>query len=100
MKLLLAVTRGLILDTAMRRRAMGGCVLAACAMTFAGSSFLARFLADNLRVFILFWLVCGWLTVTAVLLAIYDLLLLRARARIERKKLRGEIFGDDKDAHD
>ena len=43
--------------------------------------------------FILFWLACGWITVTTLLLALLDLLLLRAAARQSRKALRDQVDG-------
>jgi uncharacterized membrane protein SirB2 len=41
--------------------------------------------------FIFFWLACGWITFTTLLLALLDLLLLRAGARRARKALREEV---------
>ena len=41
--------------------------------------------------FIFFWLICAWLTITAMLLALFDLLMLRAGARKERRALRDEM---------
>ena len=41
--------------------------------------------------FIFFWVSCGWITVTALLLALLDVLLLRTEARRRRKRLRDEI---------
>ena len=44
--------------------------------------------------FILFWFACGWITVTALLLALLDLLLLRAQTRRIRRDLRHKISED------
>ena len=41
--------------------------------------------------FIFFWFICGWITLTALLLALLDVLLLRTEARRRRKRLRDEI---------
>ena len=42
--------------------------------------------------FILYWLVCAWETVLVLLLALFDLLLVRAQTRAARKLL-SEQFG-------
>ena len=57
-------------------------------MLFCGATFLAPVLDPKTRPgwFIFYWLACAWVTVTAVLLAIFDLLLVRAQAR--RRKAR------------
>ena len=41
--------------------------------------------------FISFWLICAWLTITAMLLALFDLLMLRADARRARRELHEEM---------
>ena len=41
--------------------------------------------------FIFFWVSCGWITLTALLLALLDVLLLRTEARRRRKRLGDEI---------
>ena len=93
MKLVFAIAKGVIRDATMRRKVMGGCVLAACAMVLAGSTFLAQPLRDSPWLFLIFWAACAWVTVTSILLAIFDLLVVRAAARHERERLRKEVFG-------
>ena len=44
-------------------------------------------LRANLWVFAAYWLLCGFLTLLAVLLAIYDLLMLRLLARRVQREL-------------
>ncbi len=39
--------------------------------------------------FILYWFACAWLTVLALLLALFDVLIVRAQARVARKVLGG-----------
>ncbi|MEY2547647.1 MAG: hypothetical protein QOD64_229 [Verrucomicrobiota bacterium] len=41
--------------------------------------------------FILFWLACAWETMLVILLALYDLLLMRAQEREARNALREEM---------
>jgi hypothetical protein len=39
----------------------------------------------------LYWLVCAWLTLTAILLALFDILVVRAQARKAEKLLHGQM---------
>ena len=82
-------TRGLVRDQTMRRKAMFWTVIVAVVMLFCGATFLAPLLDPNIRPgwFILYWLGCAWVTVTVVLLAIFDLLSVRVRARDEKRAL-------------
>jgi hypothetical protein len=41
--------------------------------------------------FVFYWLACAWVTVTAVLLAVFDLLLGRVQAREEKRALAKEM---------
>src|SRR6185312_12555169 len=79
--------RGLVRDQTMRRKAMFWTMLLAVLMLFCGATFLAPMLDAHLHPgrFILYWLACAWVTITAVLLAIFDLLLVRAQARVVRR---------------
>ena len=90
LRMILLMTRGIILDPRTRRWAMFILLLAALLMLFAGSTFLSGSI-DTPWSFILYWGACGWLTLGALLLALWDLLLLRAAARHERRKLEKEI---------
>jgi protein-S-isoprenylcysteine O-methyltransferase Ste14 len=58
-------------------------------MLFCGATFLASWLDPKVRPgwFLVYWLACAWVTVTVVLLAIFDLLVVRTRARSERRDL-------------
>lgn len=91
LKLVTLMTRGIILEMRSRRWAMFILLLAAMLMLFAGSTFLAGTLDSPFR-FLLYWGACAWLTLGAMLLAFWDLLVVRAAARAERRKLeRGMI---------
>ena len=81
-------TRGLIFDQHLRRQTMFYVVLAAMLMAFAGDVFFGDWLRVQLVRFVVWWLACGWLTILAALLAIYDLLLLRVQHRLARRELR------------
>jgi len=82
-------TRGLLRDQNTRRKTMFIVVVAALLLLFAGSTFLAPLLDAHLRPgwFIFYWLVCAWVTVTAALLAVFDLLIVRAEGRAEKSTL-------------
>jgi hypothetical protein len=87
-------TRGLIRDQNTRRKAM--LLLLALALLLLISGFTLLQPALNPREHpwrvILFWIVCIWLTFTALLLALFDLLVLRLQARRTERALR-EKFG-------
>jgi len=80
----------------MRRKAMFCTVIVAVVMLFCGATFLAPLLDPKTRPgwFILYWLACAWVTVTVVLLAIFDLLLMRVQVRDD-----GRGFTVDPGAH-
>jgi hypothetical protein len=82
--------RGLIRDQTMRRWVMFITLLVAMLMLFGGSTFLEPLLAPHEHPgrFILFWLVCAWFTLTAVGLALFDLLMVRAQSRAAKRELR------------
>jgi hypothetical protein len=94
-KFILLITKGLIRDAAMRRKIMGGCVLAAFAMVLCGTTFLAGLLSEQPRFFLVFWTACAWVTLLAVLMALYDMLMLRAEARHAQEQLKKKILGDE-----
>ena len=95
-------TRGLLRDQAMRRKTMFWTVIVALVMLFCGATFLAPILDPKTRPgwFTFYWLACAWVTVTVVLLAIFDLLLVRVQARDEKRALarRTEEARQSKDA--
>lgn len=87
------VTRGLLRHPGTRRKAMAVLLLVALTMIGLGLFGLGSWLEphDHVVRFVLFWFACGWITLTAVLLALLDLLLLRAEARQARKRLQDEL---------
>jgi Na+/melibiose symporter-like transporter len=85
--------RGLIRDQTTRRWAMFFTLSAAMLMLFLGTTFLQPLLSphEHPAWFILFWLACAWLTLTALLLAFFDLLLVRAQTRAAKRELREKL---------
>ena len=86
-------TRGLIRDPNARRKTMFVVVLAALVLLFSGSTFLESALnpREHPIWFILFWLLCAWLALTAMLLAVFDMLMVRAAARKAERILRSQL---------
>lgn len=67
---------------------------AAVLMIVLGSTIADEWLAAHLLAFFAFWGVCGWLTVTALLLAVFDLLIIRVQARAARNAFRSDLKGE------
>jgi hypothetical protein len=86
-------TRGVLRDAKMRRRTMAVLLALASAMLAVGLFASGQWLDphEHPARFLLFWFACGWLTITAVLLAFLDMLIVRGAARRERKTLRERI---------
>jgi len=90
-------TRGLIRDERIRRWTMAILLLVALGMMAIGLSGLQPWLEprEHPARFLLFWAICGWFTLTALLLALLDLLMLRARNRQARRAMREELEKPD-----
>ena len=86
-------TRGLVRDQNTRRKTMFSLLVVALVLLFAGSTFLQPLLNPHEHPiwFMLFWFVCGWLTLTAMLLAAFDLLRVRLDARRAARMLQGKL---------
>ena len=82
-------TRGLLRDERARRKTMAVSLLIAVAMLVAGLTVLRPWLnpQEHPWRFIFFWFACGWETLLVLLLALLDLLLVRAQARAARKAI-------------
>ena len=87
-------TRGVIRDQTTRRKAMLFLLTLALLLLIAGFTFLRPALNPREHPWrvILFWIICIWLTFTALLLALFDLLILRLQTRRAERALR-EKFG-------
>ena len=86
-------TRGLIRDQKTRRRVMVIVLTAALVFMISGVTFLSGALdpREHPMWFIFFWLVCAWLTITAILLSIFDLLMLTRSGRDAQRELRKDM---------
>jgi hypothetical protein len=84
-------TRGLLRDERSRRKTMAVSLLVAIVMLIAGLTVLRPWLdwhAHPWR-FIFYWFACAWETLLVLLLALLDILLIRAQARDAQKAIRG-----------
>ena len=83
-------TRGVIRDQKTRRKAMLFLLALALLLLIAGFTFLQTALNPREHPWrvIFFWIVCIWLTFTALLLALFDLLVVRLQARRAERALR------------
>ena len=86
-------TRGIIRDQKTRRRVMVMMLTAALVLMISGVTFLKGALDPHEHPgwFIFFWLVCAWLTITAILISIFDLLMLTRAARDAQRQLREDM---------
>jgi hypothetical protein len=87
-------TRGLLRDERSRRKTMALSLLVAVAMLIAGLTVLRPWLNPHEHPgrFILFWFACAWDTLLVLLLALLDLLLVRAQSRAARQAFRDGFF--------
>lgn len=83
-------TRGLLRDERSRRKTMAFFLLVAVIMLVAGLTVLRPWLnpQEHPWRFILYWLACVWETLLVLLLALLDMLLVRAQARAARRAMR------------
>jgi protein-S-isoprenylcysteine O-methyltransferase Ste14 len=90
-------TRGVIRNQTMRRKTMFAVLVIALVLLFSGSTFLASMLnpQEHPMRFVLFWFICAWLTLTTILLAVFDLLMVRLEARKAQRGLQ-EKFSQTK----
>src|SRR5438094_10603313 len=86
-------TGGVIRDQNTRRKAMLSLLVLALLLLISGFTFLQPALNPQEHPWrvILFWIVCIWLTFTALLLALFDLLVLRLEARRAERALREKL---------
>ena len=99
------VTRGLLRDERSRRKTMGITTFVAVVMLVAGLSVLRPWLDlhEHPWRFVFYWFICAWETVLVVLLAVLDMLLIRAQARAARRAIEEQYSGretpDSADPH-
>jgi len=92
----LQTTRGLLRDRGPRRMLMAGAVLVSLALMVCGSSLIDSLLDphEHPTRFIVFWLACGWVTILALLLAVFDILMVRKEGRALRENLQRQASAE------
>ena len=97
LRALLLYTRGLIVDQHLRRVTMFYAVLIPMLMVFAGVEFLEGWMDPHRHFyrFAIYWMICGWLTILAALLAFYDILITRLQSRALQRALRAKMLGKE-----
>jgi TRAP-type C4-dicarboxylate transport system permease small subunit len=90
-------TRGVIRDQRTRRKAMVVLLALAVLMLLAGFTVFQSALnpRDHPWFVISFWIVCVWLTFTALLLALFDLLIVRWETRRAQRALREKLESNE-----
>ena len=90
-------TRGVIRDQQTRRKAMLVLLAIALLLLISGFTFLEPALNPQEHPWrvLFFWIVCIWLTFTALLLALFDLLIVRLQARRTERELRERLKCED-----
>jgi len=96
LRTILLMTRGIILDQRSRRWTMFILIAASLVMVFAGTTFLASFITTPWS-FIVYWGICAWLTFAALLLAVWDIILVRVAARRHRRELEKQFANRKRD---
>lgn len=92
-KAILLLSKGIIRDQTMRRKMMFWVMLAAIIMFSAGWAFITdQWIRENPWLGIGYYLVCAWLLLTAMLLALMDILVLRAIHRAARRKIERDLI--------
>lgn len=86
-------TRGVVRDQRTRRKTMVALLALAVLMLIAGFTVFQSALNphDHPWLVILFWIACVWLTFTALLLALFDLIVIRLEARRAQRALRERL---------
>jgi hypothetical protein len=92
LRFIIHLTRGLIREQRTRRSVMFFGMLGTLVWLFLGATVLDAWLRERPFLFVLYWLACAWVTLLVVLLALFDLLMVRAAARRERRRIAQEIL--------
>jgi len=82
-------TRGLLRDQQSRRKTMAVSLIVAVVLLVGGFTVFRPWLDPHEHPwrFILYWLACAWETILVLLLALFDLLLVRAQTRAAQKAI-------------
>ena len=89
---IILLTKGILRNTRLRRNIMMWIMLAAMVMLFLGSWLIPDAWArKHVWLYFLYWAVCTWLTIAGLLLAVFDILIIRAAARAMQRRIEADI---------
>ena len=95
-RVIILLCKGILRDTRMRRNVMMWLMLAAMVMLFLGElCFSHEWARQHWLLYFGYWAFCAWVTLAAVLLAIFDILIIRATARAMRRRIEQDIANID-----
>ena len=91
-RVILLLSKGLLRDTRLRRNVMLWVMAAAMVMLFLGSWLLSdEWARKHVGLYFAYWAVCIWLTVAGLLLAVFDILIIRAASRAMQRRIAQDI---------
>ncbi len=89
---IILLTKGILRNTRLRRNIMMWIMLAAMLMLFLGSWLIPDAWArKHVWLYFLYWAICTWLTIAGLLLAVFDILIIRAAARAMQRRIEQDI---------
>ncbi|HEY3900750.1 MAG TPA: hypothetical protein VGM54_19225 [Chthoniobacter sp.] len=94
LRLVIQICKGVIRSHRVRRTIMFWNVLAVLVLAFLGSTFFWSWLRANPVWFLGYWALCGWLTILAAVLAVYDMIRVRLEGRHAEGRLHEKYFPD------
>ena len=98
-RFILAYSLGLIRDSQTRRHTMFYTTLGSVMLLFVGSVLIDHVLREHPFWFIAWWGLCAWLMVASLLLAVFDILMIRAAARKARRDMARKVLAQEPDDH-
>ncbi len=75
-------------------------MLGALIWLFLGATFFDAWLRARPLLFLIYWAACGWVTLLAFLLAVFDVLMIRAATHRERRRLAAEFLKKEESSRD
>jgi hypothetical protein len=92
LRAILLLSKGVLRDTRLRRNVMLWVMVAAMVMLFLGAWLMSDDWArKHVFLYFAYWAACGWLTLTGLLLAMFDMLVIRAAAKAMRRRIEQDI---------
>lgn len=96
LKLIALLSKGILRDIQARRKFMFWVMAVALLMLFCGSVFLSDSWArEHPWLFLAYWFICGWLTLTGMAMALFDILIVKTAHRVARRKLEKQLLDEE-----